>query len=96
MPLVLGLALLLAAAAPLGAQPQPSNPQAPAGQASPTAPNAQGMMTDPGPARIMPPSGVPGSQNVNPGEPRRAMPPPALPPDSPAPRHPPAPGGSAR
>jgi hypothetical protein len=74
-----------------------ANPQAPVGEASPTAPNAQGMMTNPGPGGpSQAPSGVPGSVNVNPNEPARPMPTPPLPADSPAPRAPDMPSPAAR
>ncbi len=57
------------------------NPQAPRGESSATAPNAQGMMTDPGPRpSTQAPSGVPGSANVSPNEAPRPVPPAAIPP----------------
>lgn len=68
------------------------NPQAPRGAPSATAPNAQGMMTDPGPSpTTQAPSGVPGSANLNPTEPARPTPPTGIPPGATAPSLPPRP-----
>jgi hypothetical protein len=68
------------------------NPQAPRGQGSATAPNAQGMMTDPGPRPgTQAPSGVPGSTNVNPNETPQPVAPSGIAPGATAPSLPPRP-----